>query len=249
MQWVYVMKNKKGFTLTEILLAVMIVGIIGVALAALTTAASRESGVGRSKILLRNNLSIALRQLREDIHNSSRVMYVRGRIDSVSSGSAIPLLVLAKNLDLTGNAISSVQTPTYITYCFVPGSTSATPTGSSTGGSIYRRESAAVLDWNSSTPDCGTPATNSDFEIFLHNVKFIPPIGSSGDAKYYPVPLFRLSSSDAAYSDKDSSTTDFRRKDLASVLVVKLITELPSTPVVNDVVEEIFVLPNGFRVE
>ena len=50
------MKNNKGFTLTEILLAVMIVGIIGVALAALTTAASREGGVGRSKILLRNIL-------------------------------------------------------------------------------------------------------------------------------------------------------------------------------------------------
>lgn len=60
------MTNKKGFTLTEILLAVMIVGIIGVALASLTTAASRESGVGRSKVMLRNNLSIALRQLRQE---------------------------------------------------------------------------------------------------------------------------------------------------------------------------------------
>ena len=34
------MKNRKGFTLTEVLLAVMVVGLIGVALASLTTAAS-----------------------------------------------------------------------------------------------------------------------------------------------------------------------------------------------------------------
>ena len=71
------MKNNKGFTLTEILLAVMIVGIIGVALAALTTASSREAGVGRSRVLLRNNLSLAMRQLRQDV---SRLHHHRGEI-------------------------------------------------------------------------------------------------------------------------------------------------------------------------
>ncbi len=64
------MKNKKGFTLTEILLAVMIVGIIGVALAALSTAALRESGVGRVRLMLRNQVSLFLRQLRQDIRES-----------------------------------------------------------------------------------------------------------------------------------------------------------------------------------
>lgn len=235
------MKNKKGFTLTEILLAVMIVGIIGVALASLTTAASRESGVGRSKILLRNNLSLAMRQLREDIHNSSRVLYVRGRISSVSSGQATPLLVLAKNLTLDDKAVFSNVIPTYITYCFVPGSTSAKPEGSLSEGYIYRQETTTKPSWNSITPSC------SGGEDFLYNVKYIPPIGMSGDSKYYPVPLFRLSGTDSVYSVKDTAS-DLRRKDLGSVLMIKLITELPSTPVVNDVVEETFVIPNGFRV-
>lgn len=67
------MNNNKGFTLTEILLAAMIVGIIGVALAALTTAAVRESGIGRTRAVLRNQVSIALRQLRQDVERARTV--------------------------------------------------------------------------------------------------------------------------------------------------------------------------------
>ncbi len=65
------MMNKKGFTLTEVLLAAMIVGIIGIALAALTTAALRESGVGRARLMLRNQASLFLRQLRQDVREST----------------------------------------------------------------------------------------------------------------------------------------------------------------------------------
>lgn len=65
------MRNKKGFTLMEILLAALIVGVIGIALAALTTAAVRESGVGRSHAVLRQQLSAALSQLRQDIAQST----------------------------------------------------------------------------------------------------------------------------------------------------------------------------------
>lgn len=67
------MRNNKGFTLTEVLLAVMIIGIVGVALAALTGAAVRESSVGRTRMMLRNQLSVALRQLRQDAHWASEV--------------------------------------------------------------------------------------------------------------------------------------------------------------------------------
>lgn len=65
------MNNNKGFTLTEVLLAAMIVGLIGVALAALTTAALRESGAGRVRLMLRNQASLFLRQLRQDVRESS----------------------------------------------------------------------------------------------------------------------------------------------------------------------------------
>ena len=231
------MMNKKGFTLTEILLAVMIVGIIGVALASLTTAASRESGVGRSKVMLRNNLSIALRQLRQDVQNSTRVLYVRGTIDSTSVGTAIPLLSLAQGEDIDGNVLGSAS---YVTYCFVPGGKTAAPDGKArSGGTIYRHEGA--VSWSGSAPTCSYGSTDA----FLANVKFIPPIGSSGDDTYYPVPFF----GPETYSVKDSSTASVRRKDLGSILQVRLITELDSTPVVNDAIEEIFMLPNGYRVK
>jgi len=231
------MKNKKGFTLTEVLLAVMIVGIIGVALAALTTAASRESGVGRSKVMLRNNLSIALRQLRRDVHESSRVLYVRG--NTVSSSSTTPLLALAKNVNQDGNEYGA-DAASYITYCFVPGSTTKTssdakvrPDGAKDGGKIYRRETNSN-PMSGGTPSCNT--SSSDSKVWLNNVKYI----GSGN---YLVPLFQADGVSGTYSASSSLT------NLGSVLRVNLITELPSNPVVNDVTEEIFVLPNGFRVE
>ena len=71
-------KDRGGFTLTEVLLAVMIVGLIAVALAALTRAAARESGAGRSKIMLRNNLSTFVRTLRRDMAQATVVKSVSG---------------------------------------------------------------------------------------------------------------------------------------------------------------------------
>ena len=74
------MNNKKGFTLTEVLLATMIVGVIGIALAALTTAAMRESGVGRSRLMLRNEISLFLRQLRQDVRESTSAIASEGQL-------------------------------------------------------------------------------------------------------------------------------------------------------------------------
>lgn len=239
------MKNNKGFTLTEILLAVMIVGIIGVALAALTTASSREAGVGRSRVLLRNNLSLAMRQLRQDMHTNTQLQYVRGAIPSASAGDVIPLLVLGRT-DLKGNPLSG--TASFVTYCFVVGAHAAQPSGALAGGTIYRRQSSEI-SWSSSTPSCGSnPATDTNFQVFLHNVKFIPS-GIEVEDRTYPVPLFRVDSGDGAYSLQDSTTKDWRYRELGSTLWVNLITELSSKPVVNDVVEQKFMLPNGFWVD
>ena len=238
------MKNKKGFTLTEILLAVMIVGIIGVALAALTTAASRESGVGRSKVLLRNNLSIALRQLRRDIKESSRVLYVRGTLGSIGT-TEIPLLMLGKNVD-QGDGTFYSSNPVYITYCFERGGTNKTtsnaavlPSGAYDGGVITRYESNAENWTSGNLPSCSGTSSSK----FLNNVKYMPPSSS------YAAPLFAVRGFSGTYNVKDSGSLAKIRKNLGSVLDVNLVTELPSNPVVNDVTEETFILPNGFGIK
>jgi len=200
------MSNKKGFTLTEVLLGIMIVGIIGIALAALTTSASRDSGHSSSKIMLRNNLSIFMRQLRQDVHDASKVDFVlTGNVTGNTN-----LLTLRQNTKLDGTAIIGDEPQITIMYCFLKGSIAAAPSGSTTGGTIKR--------W------VGTGSGNcqSNGKVVLNNVKLI----NSGSDHY---PLFQAVGG-----------------SLHSILKVQLILEIPSTPVINDVVEDHFMLPNGY---
>lgn len=210
-----------GFTLTEVLLAVMIVGLIAVALASLTRAAARESGVGRSKIMLRNNLSMFMRTLRQDMAKASYVEAISGPL-SVSNTSPVVLLKVAQNVRSDGSTIVASSAPSLtakrVTYCFARGTDNSNiePSGAYRGGKIYR------LEGTTSFPACSA----NDDNLLLSNVKYIPSDSS------YPVPLFMRNS--------------FSRDKTNSLLTVKLITELNSTPVVNDVVEETFAMPMGY---
>ncbi len=195
--------NKKGFTLTEVLLAVMVVGLIGVALASLTTAATRESGVGRSKVMLRNNLSLFLRTLRDDINAATFI-----DMAATAGPGGGPLLQLCDNKTMLGEAIPSVSGMGCVTYSFSKGSLTGSegrsnkvvPSGATRGGTITRNGSTV-----------------------LRNVKYVS--GYQG----YTSPYFRRVGNAAT----------------GSALDVTIITELDSTPPVNDIVEETFLLPNG----
>lgn len=240
------MRKIKGFTLVEILLAVMIVGLVGVALASLTTSATRESKVGRTRMILRDNLSLATRQMRQDVASATQVLYVRGAFNTTPGTTGEPLLLLRTNADYDGNKIIPDDPVNYITYCFVRGNqqtlvdghTSVRPGGSYDGGAIYRRVKNNVDPRNSSgVPSCpSNPASDSSFKVLLRNVKFIP------DSSGYPVPLFRVRKHDGIHKQIDSDYA----KDLGSQLYVKLIVEANSSPVVNDVTEQIFTTSNGF---
>lgn len=216
------MRNKKGFTLTEILLAVMIVGLISVALASLTRAAARESGVGRSKIMLRNNLSMFMRTLRNDLASATRVSRVHGWT-AVSNTTPVMLLQIAKNVDRNGNQINTHENKEWITYCFKRGTdnTNIHPSSAFRDGIIYRNVQSTQLS--------SCPTSYSQKEIVLRNVKYL--VQESGDTSYFS-PLFTRNS--------------FSRSATNSLLNVRIITELNSKPLVNDVVEEIFTVPNGF---
>lgn len=215
-----------GFTLTEVLLAIMIVGLIGVALASLTRAAARESGAGRSKIMLRNNLSMFMRTLRKDMAQATYVKTIAGTL-SLNDSAPVTLLKVAQNVDNNEQAVSSSLTPKWITYCFVRGSDNSriNPEGAYRDGAIYRLE----REREGSFWECKNEDINQGGDMVLNNVKYIP---SGADGTNYPVPLFALN--------------PFSRDHTKSLLDVRLITELNSTPVINDVVEETFSMPMGY---
>ncbi|MBR5609838.1 MAG: type II secretion system protein [Elusimicrobiaceae bacterium] len=225
------MKNNKGFTLTEILLAVMIVGLIAISLASLTRAAARESGVGRSRIMLRNNLSRFMRTLRTDIMTASRVddcalCDVSGDTASftVEAGKSKLLLRLTKNATKDNVAISDKDgAPVSVSYCFENGTdtTNIMPEDAIRGGKIYRYEHSV-----DDTPECDDVIDEA--EVILTHVKYIPSTSASG----YKVPLI--------------GRRNYSREGMNSMLRVNIITELNSTPIVNETVEETFMVPIGY---
>lgn len=189
------MKNNKGFTLTEVLLAALIVGVIGVALAALTTSATREGGHGRTKMILRNQLSLALRQLRQDIHEASAINFPSGML----------LQIERQHPAGPGESNTTIEYALVTTGASSPAGIQ--PQGSTVGNTITRKVGA------------GTAKT------WLSNVKVI-----SGT---YP----RFYLEDGADSV------------INSILRVDIIVEVPSNPVVNDVVHETFMLPHGIDIK
>lgn len=187
------MKNNKGFTLMEILLAAMIVGLIGIALAALTTSGVREGGVGRTRAMLRNQLSIALRQLRQDIMQSSSAQ--------ISTNGYT--LTLTQQYPLGPDHTNQ----TTITYTFTVGSESGAG-GGTIGGTLSRNG-----------------------EVILQNVKSI-----SDSTRTYPSFRWIVAPNSSVYSEVNSE------------IGVRIIVEVASDPVVNDVVEEVFTFPQGLPI-
>ncbi len=233
------MKNKKGFTLTEVLLAVMIVGLISISLAALTRSAARESGVGRSKVMMRNNLSRFMRTLRADLQEATRVDECAlcaadgdNGVFDVVAGDTVKLLRLTKNQMRDGNSVleqittqggsTSSTAKTAVLYCFENGTdtSNVVPEGAIRGGKIYRYEYVPTA----TVPTCEQAKLSG--EVALSHVKYIPSIAG------YAVPMIGRRS--------------FSREGTNSMLRVNIITELDSVPVVNETVEETFVAPIGY---
>ena len=203
------MTNNKGFTLMEILLAAFIVGIIGVALAALTTAAVRETGVARTRTMLRHQLSVALRQLRQDIEQADGVQ-IRFNMGTGSAPLTTRRMVLTSNVQLGPGQRESWT----ITYTFTAGSAPGAG-GGTTGGTITRSVEVG-----------GSVRTST----WLENVKFIR-------TENFASPRF-------AQETWGVNTTEINT--LASAIRVTLIVEVPGSPVVNETIDETFMLPHGF---
>ncbi len=208
------MTNKKGFTLMEILLAAFIVGIIGVALAALTTAAVRETGVARTRTMLRHQLSVALRQLRQDIEQADTVF-----IEFTISNNPNTLPTTTRMTLETKQALGPGQREEWeIKYIFTEGNAPGAG-GGKTGGTITR-----------TVKQNGTESTSTS--TWLDNVKSI-------QTENFASPRFA----------QETWGVEVENYDVASAIRVTLIVEVPGSPVVNETVDEIFMLPHGFPIK
>lgn len=194
----------RGFTLMEVLLAMMIVGLIAIALASLTRAAGRANATGRSKVVMRNNLSSLTRQLRKDFAKASFVQRVKGPISQEDIAGAlgngapqILLFQLAQNVKLDGiTKINGTEEKRYVSYCFEPTglgsdlfSGSVQPSGSRRYGKIYRyeKDNTFLTVGEDFCPSAASLCGNTlvcKAELVAENVKYIP------DTDNYPVPLF-----------------------------------------------------------
>lgn len=124
------MRNNKGFTLMELLVAVFIASMVTVALVTIWKAASIQTSQGQRQTMIRNNLSILMRSLHRDITEADLVLAPYG------AGQSGALIVMARNahLDSFGSArwvvrpeVSSLggtpddgkyeSDPTVIAYC------------------------------------------------------------------------------------------------------------------------------------
>ena len=244
----------KGFTLTEVLLAVMIIGLIGVALASLTRSSAREGGVGRSRIMLRNNSAIFLRTLRRDINQATVIDSLGGYLGAgdVCNYPCTTLLKLKKGVDAQA-AMPRVRTTAentlvklpqvFVTYCFEAGTddSNIVPSNANRGGIIYRVEKSGA---GANYVNCGEISDmiskGGVVTPVLDHVKFIPwgtelsVEGSGWNSLPYTVPLFIRNNRWGNYGDN------------RHIINVRIITELNSNPIVNDFIEETFIAPLGY---
>lgn len=108
------MKNRKGFTLMELLVAVFIASMVTIALMTVWKASSMQTSQGQRQSIIRNNLSIFMRALHRDITEADLILAP----DSSASGGVI---VAVRNAYLVKEGASYYVLPNTISYTKDPG--------------------------------------------------------------------------------------------------------------------------------
>lgn len=90
------MKNNKGFTLMELLVAVFISSMVTIALVTIWKASSMQTSQGQRQSIIRNNLSILMRAIHRDITEADLLLAPSGL-----AGQEGNIIVLARNAYLS----------------------------------------------------------------------------------------------------------------------------------------------------
>ncbi len=116
------MKNNKGFTLMELLVAVFIGSMVTIALVSIWKAASLQTSSGQRQSVIRNNLSMFLRGIHKDLTESDVIIYPTKLLTSEPN----TLLVGFRNARKVGDTIEPKNTnlaafvpaSQYFAYCY-----------------------------------------------------------------------------------------------------------------------------------
>ena len=103
------MKNAKGFTLMELLVAVFIASMVTIALMTVWKASSMQTSQGQRQSIIRNNLSIFMRALHRDITEADLIL-------APESGSSGGLIVAARNAYIMKEGSNYYIMPNTISY-------------------------------------------------------------------------------------------------------------------------------------
>lgn len=103
------MKNKKGFTLMELLVAVFIASMVTIALMTVWKASSMQTSQGQRQSIIRNNLSIFMRALHRDITESDLIL-------APDSGASGGVIVAVRNAYLVKEGASYYVMPNTLSY-------------------------------------------------------------------------------------------------------------------------------------
>lgn len=108
------MKNRNGFTLAEMLIAVLIFGFIAMSLATISSTANRNMFQNYRKNVLKTNVLVSMR----DIQNT---LSMATRIDSPPPGAQSDFLAFAVNVDQLSGCypVSAANPATWHYFCMV----------------------------------------------------------------------------------------------------------------------------------
>lgn len=173
------MKNNKGFTLMELLVAVFIGSMVTISLVSIWKAASLQTSSGQRQSVIRNNLSMFLRGIHKDLTEADVIIYPTKLLTSEPN----ILLVGFRNARKVGDTIepknsnltSFIPSSQYFAYCY-----------DSTKKRVLKRESnypatKTISDFLSDLGDCSGSNV-------MDNVDSKPTI-STGDNVNYDIAI------------------------------------------------------------
>lgn len=116
------MRNNKGFTLMELLVAVFIGSMVTIALVSIWKAASLQTSSGQRQSVIRNNLSIFLRTIHKDLTEADIIIYPTKYLSSESSLLLVGFRNVRKESDTivpnTTSMSAFVAKSEYFAYCY-----------------------------------------------------------------------------------------------------------------------------------